>query len=107
MMARLIEKTESFADITVATYGEVYEVGDATSIFIQVDATETNANSASVSLQKSNDGITFTTEDTANITQDGTVWLEDLQPHYRCFRIAFAITSGEIDTAECHILVKG
>lgn len=105
---RLIETTESFVTPANGATGVTYDVGDASSISIQVDATVTTPSGASIAIYKSNDGETWSLEGSAtNLTADATVWLEDAAPNYRYFRLTFALGSGTIDTADCHILVKG
>jgi hypothetical protein len=103
----LHEKTYPFAAISTATYSTAIDVSRAKSISIQVDSVVSTPSGANVSIQRSNDGVTWAIKGSAvNITANGTVWVEDTTPNYKFMRIAYAISSGAITTSACHVLVK-
>lgn len=105
---RKIEVTESFADKTSAFNGATYDASDLDSISVQADVTETDTSGVTVTIQKSNDGVTWINAVTpVAISTDSTVWVADSAPNYRYFRVAFAVGAGEVDTANCHILGRG
>jgi hypothetical protein len=69
--------------------------------------TPTSIAGASVKLQKSNDGATWSDEGSAtNITVDANIWLEKVNPTGRYMRLAFAITAGRFSASNT-IVVKG
>lgn len=104
----LVEKTESIGTVTAAINSAALDASGGESLSAQVVVTGSSSpTGASVKLQHSNDGSNWSDVAAAtNITADGNICIAKIDPEYRHYRAAFAISTGSF-VASIKWLVKG
>lgn len=110
MKFRLAEKTYDAVSITAPTTSEWVDVGalggDSIS-YVMVASSASTPNTASITLQGSNDRTNAVTVGSAvNVTTNGVLSLEKDRPTFRYYRVSYAIASGSY-TSTLSVLVKG
>lgn len=105
---RLIEKTIfSGLDPDEGGDSEVIDLDGASKFSCQAVYTVDTPVDASVTFQKSNDGVNWNDIEVATaITTAGTVMVEQANVSYRYFKAVKAIGSGDV-TLQAHVLVIG
>lgn len=114
-MSRLAAKDYTLSTSTIGvgnTYSSVVDATKSKSLSVQIALTVTSAVSdATVGLQKSNDynpilGTgTFVEETTASFTASGTIFIKQVDPEYKHFRIHYYISAGSA-TAVAKVILK-
>lgn len=102
--ANTIKVASSLANALAGTAVDITDAGTAaaTNTF-----TPTALAGANVKLQKSNDGTNWSDEGSAtNITADGLIWLEKIDPTALYMRLAFTLTAGRLSSSNV-VAVKG
>lgn len=100
--ANTVKFASSLANALAGTQLDLTAQGSGTNTF-----TPTAIAGGNVKLQKSNDGTNWSDEGAAtNITADGLVWLEKVDPTSLYMRLAFTLTAGQLSASSVYV-VKG
>ena len=103
---RLVNKTDTTVALSGATSSDVLNLTGAKSLSIQCVIDVTTPTGATVKLEKSNNGTSFSDVAAATaISADGTVWFEISDPTYKYARLTYALSSGSM-TSSNHIVIK-
>ncbi len=103
----IYQATQTQGNTTVTVSGAAVSLDGAMTFSAQCIVDVTGATSATVKLQKSNDGTNWSDEGSATaVTVDAVVYLEKIDPTALYMRVTYTMTSGTLASSTL-ILTKG
>lgn len=107
MLKSFANLTQTTGSLTTAANGAAVAAARAKTLSFQCTITANTPGSASVQLQKSNDGTNWANDGSSvSVTATGTYWLEKVDPTAVYYRVAYAISSGNMSSTTT-IYVQG